>query len=110
MRGGLLYSRAEPRVLRRILMGNWQSWYFYLTMRPPSWRILMGVGVCWEQRTMRRILFLGAWSACALILCPAAQADQFGATNGLRTVALSGMQEPDTSETFGDVGYSGISL
>ena len=33
-----------------------------------------------------------------------------GAIGGVRTVALSGMPAPGTNETFGDVGYSGVSL
>jgi hypothetical protein len=32
------------------------------------------------------------------------------ASGGIRTVALSGMPAPGTNETFGDVGYSGVSL
>ncbi|QDT73485.1 hypothetical protein I41_26740 [Lacipirellula limnantheis] len=33
-----------------------------------------------------------------------------GVVSGVRTVALSGMPAPGTNETFGDVGYSGVSL
>ena len=33
-----------------------------------------------------------------------------GVVSGVRTVALSGMPAPGTDETFGDVGYSGVSL